>query len=74
MKFDEYLNLNEKLSKEDIKKAKEVGMATAKKVFGKDFDEEKANELIDGVIEKEKDKAEDGEALAAIISNSFRAG
>ena len=71
MKFEEYLK--EKVSAKDIKKAKEVGLATAKEVFGDKFDEKEANKLIDDVIEKEKDKAEDGETLAAIISNSFRA-
>jgi fructose-specific phosphotransferase system component IIB len=70
MKFDEYLK--EEISKDDIKKAKEVGIATAKEVFGDDFDEKKANETIDGMIKDHKDKAEDGEDLSAIVANAFR--
>ena len=60
-------------SKDDIKKAKEVGLETAKKVFGDEFDEKEANKLIDDVIKDNKGKVKDGEELSAIIANSFRA-
>jgi len=70
MNFDQYLS--EGVSEEDIKKAKEVGMKTAKEVFKDDFDEEKAKKMIDDIVKKHKDKAKDGEDLAGIIANSFR--
>ena len=68
--FKEYLKLYEELSDEDIKKIKEVGIATAKTIFGDKVDEDKANEVIDGVIEKNKDK--DAKTVSAIVKNSFR--
>jgi hypothetical protein len=67
--FKEYLKLYEELSDEDIKKIKEVGIATAKVVFKDDFDEDKANEVIDGIIEKNKDK--NAEDISGILKNTF---
>jgi len=61
----------EELSDADIKKIKEVGISTAKKVFDDKYDETKANKMIDGVISKNKDKSADD--VAAIVQNSFRA-
>ena len=73
MLFEEYLREG-KISDEDIKKAKKAGIETAKEIFKKDFDEKKAEKMIDDIIEKNKDKVDDEEHLSALIINSFRAG
>jgi hypothetical protein len=68
MTFEQYFK--EELSAADKKKIKEVGISTAKDVFGDKYDEERAIKLIDDVIEKNKDKK--AIEVSGIVANSFR--
>ena len=70
LNFKSYLS--EEFSKDELEKAKEAGHSVAKEVFGDEYDEDKANETIDGVIEKYKDNVDGIEDLVQIVVNSFR--
>lgn len=61
-----------KISKEDIKDAREAGLTAAKKIFGDEYDEKKAEKLVDDMIKKYKDKVDDVEDLIQTLVNAFR--
>ena len=73
-KIDNYLLKEDVLSKEHEKKAREAGHATAKAVFGKEYDQAKADKTIDEVLKKFKEKhdKDDPGDIIAIVQHAFR--
>ena len=57
----------------DEKSFREMAEAKFKKAFGDDFDEDKMNEVVDGILSDNKDAVESGDwgKLVGILNKSF---
>ena len=73
--LSEYLTemLNESASISDEKSFREYAENKFKKVFGDKLDEDKMNGVIDGILKKYKEEADNGEwgKLVDVLNKSF---
>lgn len=73
--LSEYLTemLNESASISDEKSFREYAENKFKKVFGDKLDEDKMNGVIDGILKKYKEEADNGEwgKLVGVLNKSF---